>query len=90
MNNKLYYLKLGDIIFIYNTIDEFIETGPPCKECLVQASCIKEIINSGYPPVMLQIYLCEGLNMFIRSSKLFHIHHNRLKDFDRFDKEAKE
>jgi len=83
MDNKIYFLKLGDIIFIYNTIEEFMETSPPCKECLVRASCIKEIISLEHPPDMLKIYTCGSLNNFIGDNDLFIVHYSRLDDFDK-------
>ena len=39
--SKIYHSSNFDYIYIYErTIEEFIETNPPCAECLVQPVCI--------------------------------------------------
>jgi len=63
------YLYIKDF-----TIDEFLEYDPPCKECIVQATCLHNstaIITEYTRYVYLRI--CEKLKTFITYNEGFYI-----------------
>jgi len=60
---------------IYNiTIDELLTHNPPCKECLVQPTCmyITEYItiNSKKQPKLI-VRACDKLHKFLKGEKCF-------------------
>jgi hypothetical protein len=61
------YLYISDL-----TIDEFLEYDPPCKECLVQATCLytSTVIDNEYSKY-IYLNLCDRLNDYIKIKGLF-------------------
>ena len=49
------------------TLEEFMEHDPPCKECLVQAACIK---TNEYEYII--IHTCDIIKKFMNKSKYFY------------------
>lgn len=61
------YLYIQDV-----TIDEFLEYDPPCKECLVQATCLKNstaIVTEHSKYIYLR--MCDELNDYIKTKGHF-------------------
>jgi hypothetical protein len=61
------YIYMEDI-----TIDEFLEYDPPCKECLVQATCLRNstaIVTEHTKYIYLR--MCDELNDYIKSKGHF-------------------
>lgn len=61
----------GRYINIYCILNEFMKTNPPCKECLVQPTCVLDMIcnNLSYP--FLYIKLCNDLKKFVTNNEIF-------------------
>lgn len=59
-------------IYIYTLTDDFMKYNPPCKECIIQAMCIKE--NLSHPTELDHLYikLCDRLKQFIYDNKFFY------------------
>ncbi len=63
-----HFRLFGTYCILYNqTIEEFMEFNPPCKECLVQSMCLK-YYNDISPP-WIRTRLCANLNEFILANK---------------------
>ena len=67
--NRKEYLYIPDF-----TIEEFLEYNPPCKECIVQATCLHNstaIITE--QTKYLYLKMCDELKVFITYNKGFYI-----------------
>jgi hypothetical protein len=61
------------ITYIHDIQDRnFIKLKTPCKECLVQATCLRNSteINTKYSKY-ISLNLCDGLNNYIKGKKCF-------------------
>jgi len=66
MNNKLLYADgIENYIYLYCKLNIFFKTNPPCKECLVQSMCMKDISVLVDDYAGLQIKSCNLLKEFI-------------------------
>jgi len=73
--NKITYLNVCGDFYIYTTIDKFLEYDPPCKECLVQSICLKDISYYRNTPdkefICADVDICKTLKKFIENNNLF-------------------
>ena len=65
MKRKPKYMSINCIL------DKFIETNPPCKECLVQATCVINLIHRDLPYPYLYIKVCNDLKEFVNDNEIF-------------------
>ena len=56
---------------IYCMVDKFMETNPPCKECLVRAICVINLIHKDLPYPYLYIKSCDKLKEFVTNNEIF-------------------
>jgi hypothetical protein len=49
------------------SLDEFMKEDPPCKECLIQGMCIKQITNIKFSS--LRIEICEKFKEYLEVLK---------------------
>jgi hypothetical protein len=54
----------------YTTLDAFMKSNPPCKECLIQSMCIINKTSRYYDK--LEINSCNRLNEFSLNNYWFH------------------
>ena len=81
--DKIYYSRHWGNFYIYEkTIERFMEFNPPCKECLVQAICIKdnsplyvEYKDALYEEFLsIKINACKELKDFVYKDPSFFIY----------------
>lgn len=58
-------------ISMYCMLDKFMETNPPCKDCLVQVTCIRNSMHKAYPYPYLYIKVCNDLKKFVTNNEIF-------------------
>ena len=68
VNNRL---TKKEHVYVYDTIDKFLEYDPPCKECLVQVTCIQKLKFSFVP--YLFIKMCDELKVFVINNDGFNL-----------------
>ena len=67
-------LKMKEYLFIQDfTIDKFLEYDPPCKECIVQATCLNNstAIVTEYSKY-IYLRMCYKLKVFITYNEGFY------------------
>ena len=67
-------LKWKNYLYIHDvTIDKFLEYDPPCKECLVQATCLRNSTNivTEYSKY-IYLEMCDRLKFFITFDERFY------------------
>ena len=52
-------------------LDKFMETNPPCKECLVRAICVINVLLNDLPYPYLYIKSCDELKEFVTDNEIF-------------------
>ena len=69
--DKVKYSRNGAYTHIYYTsLDTFMGSCPPCKECLVNTMCIN-ITDNKYDKEELKIRTCDRLNDFVKNNYWF-------------------
>jgi len=69
--NKVNYTRSGIHSYIYyTTLDTFMGSNPPCKECLVKTMCIYAPSNKYQ---VLIIKACDKLTDFVKNNYWFDI-----------------
>lgn len=51
-------------MLVSSSLDNFMKYNPPCKECLVQVTCIEEEKHLDLPPCLI-IIMCKKLIKFL-------------------------
>lgn len=70
MRNKILYADgFNNYIFLYCRLNIFLRINPPCKECLIQAICLKDISDLLDEFVGYEIRSCSLLKEFIRKEQ---------------------
>ena len=68
--DKVRYTRIGIISYIYYTsLDIFMRSNPPCKECLINTMCIYDDCTVK----VLTIRACDRLNKFVKNNYWFTI-----------------
>ena len=69
--------KWREYLYVTLTIDNFLLYDPPCKECLIQATCLHNAtaVNNEYIKY-LYIEMCHELKIFVTYNKFL----KKLKD----------
>jgi hypothetical protein len=84
MNNTIkYYIYHPHILYIYNlTINEYLNKNTPCKECLVNPTCLndKKFTYGKSNLLTIEIKLCDQLKKFIENNKEY-INVSRVKGY---------
>ena len=68
--NRVKYDRSGIHIYNYHTsLDTFMGTNPPCKECLIQSMCINNKDNKHYKKLVIRA--CNELTKFTNNNYWF-------------------
>jgi len=66
MKKGIWSVNLENQLHIYGlTLQEFIKSNPPCKDCLVQSMCI--MTHTRYPTIMFK-RSCRSLSDFVKQN----------------------
>ena len=75
-------IDLKDTVLLITTLTNFLKYKPPCKQCLIQGMCIREITD--IKPTYLIIKICSKLKKHL-TDKISTIEKDELVKLERME-----
>jgi len=76
-------IDLKDTVLLITTLTNFLKYKPPCKQCLIQGMCIREM--TGYAPTYLIVKICGKLKKFLIDNKKIIVEEDELVKLERME-----